>query len=70
MPLLTPGAGLRSFLAKNRSLLVMDEDRRMVERVQRNLASESYDEGSLSPRHERGLAQFHDLVRTAAERGD
>jgi choline monooxygenase len=45
--------------------LVMEEDRRMVEVVQRNLAAGSYDTGRLSPRHEHGLAQFQDLVRAA-----
>ena len=46
---------------------VMDQDRRMVELVQRNLAAGSYRGGRLSPRHENGLAQFQHLVRTATE---
>ncbi len=45
--------------------VVMEEDRRMVELVQRNLAAGVYDTGKLSPRHEQGLAQFQDLVRRA-----
>jgi choline monooxygenase len=45
--------------------VVMEEDRRMVEVVQRNLAAGVYDTGKLSPRHEQGLAQFQDLVRRA-----
>jgi phenylpropionate dioxygenase-like ring-hydroxylating dioxygenase large terminal subunit len=44
---------------------VMEQDRRMVEVVQRNLMSGSYRGGRLSPRHERGLLQFQDLVRGA-----
>lgn len=48
---------------------VMDQDRRMVEAVQRNLAAGTYDTGRLSPRHENGVAQFQDLVRAAAGDG-
>ncbi len=44
---------------------VMEQDRRMVESVQRNLAAGTYHDGLLSPRHESGLAQFHHLVRAA-----
>jgi choline monooxygenase len=44
---------------------VMEQDRRMVETVQRNLAAGSYGGGLLSPRHENGLRQFQDLVRAA-----
>jgi choline monooxygenase len=50
--------------------VVMAEDRRMVEAVQRNLASGIYRGGLLSPRHENGVLQFQDLVRAAdARRG-
>ena len=42
---------------------VMEQDRAMVEVVQRNLESGVYDDGLLSPQHERGLVQFQDLVR-------
>jgi choline monooxygenase len=45
--------------------IVMEQDRRMVEAVQRNLAAGIYCDGLLSPRHENGLLQFHDLVRAA-----
>ena len=45
--------------------LVMEQDRRMVEIVQRNLAAGIYRDGLLSPRHENGVLQFHDLVRAA-----
>jgi len=45
--------------------IVMDEDRRMVEIIQRNLAAGSYNDGRLSPRHENALLQFQDLVRAA-----
>jgi choline monooxygenase len=44
---------------------VMAQDQRMVETVQRNLASGSYRAGRLSPRHENGVVQFQDLVRAA-----
>ena len=44
---------------------VMDEDRAMVERVQRNLESGVYRDGLLSPKHELALQQFQDLVRNA-----
>jgi choline monooxygenase len=45
---------------------VMEQDRQMVEVVQRNLSAGSYERGVLSPRHEGGLQQFQDLVRAAA----
>lgn len=48
---------------------VIEQDRRMVEVVQRNLASGSYHAGLLSPRHENGVRQFQDLVRTADHTG-
>ncbi len=48
---------------------VIEQDRRMVELVQRNLASRSYHAGLLSPRHENGVRQFQDLVRTAHHTG-
>jgi choline monooxygenase len=48
--------------------VVMDEDRRMVEAVQRNLASGTYRGGLLSPRHENGVLQFQNLVRAADAR--
>jgi choline monooxygenase len=44
---------------------VLNQDRRMVELVQRNLAAGIYEGGLLSPRHENGLLQFQDLVRKA-----
>jgi choline monooxygenase len=44
---------------------VMDQDRRIVESVQRNLAAGVYRGGLLSPRHENGVRQFQDLVRAA-----
>ena len=47
---------------------VMDQDRRMVESVQRNLEAGTYRGGLLSPRHEHGLQQFQDLVRAADAR--
>jgi choline monooxygenase len=45
---------------------VMEQDRRMVESVQRNLRAGTYDVGVLSPRHEGGLLQFQDLLRARA----
>jgi choline monooxygenase len=45
--------------------LVLEQDRRMVEVVQRNLSAGIYRTGLLSPRHENGVLQFQDLVRAA-----
>jgi choline monooxygenase len=45
--------------------LVLEQDRRMVEAVQRNLSAGVYGSGLLSPRHENGVLQFQDLVRAA-----
>jgi choline monooxygenase len=42
---------------------VLDQDRRIVEAVQRNLSAGIYAGGLLSPRHENGVLQFQDLVR-------
>jgi choline monooxygenase len=47
---------------------VLEQDRRIVESVQRNLAAGTYQHGLLSSRHENGVVQFQDLVRAAAER--
>ena len=44
---------------------VVEEDFAMCRAVQRNLAGGFYDSGPLSPRHENGVAYFHDLVRRA-----
>ena len=44
---------------------VVEEDFAMCRAVQRNLATGFYDSGPLSPRHENGVAYFHDLVRAA-----
>lgn len=44
---------------------VMEQDRGMVESVQRNLAAGIYRGGVLSPRHENGVRQFQDLVRAS-----
>jgi choline monooxygenase len=44
------------------------EDREICEAVQRNLDAGVYDSGVLSPKHEAGVAHFHDLVRRAAAR--
>jgi len=51
------------------SKAVVEEDRAIVEAVQRNLDSGVYERGRLSPRQEAGVAQFQHLVRTALERG-
>jgi choline monooxygenase len=50
------------------SKAVIEEDRAIVEAVQRNLDAGVYERGGLSPRHEAGVAQFQQLVRTALER--
>jgi choline monooxygenase len=47
------------------SLELLDEDRRICEAVQRNLEAGVYDTGTLSPKHEQGVAAFHELVRAA-----
>jgi choline monooxygenase len=49
------------------SLDLLDEDRRIVEAVQRNLDAGVYDAGELSPRHESGVAAFHARVRAALD---
>ena len=51
------------------SMLLLDEDARICEAVQRNLESGAYDEGRLSPRHESGVVRFQELVRMALEEG-
>ncbi len=50
------------------AVTTLAEDRAICEAVQRNLDAGVYDTGVLSPKHERGVAQFHDLVRTAVLR--
>ena len=45
---------------------VVEEDFPMCAVVQRNYKAGVYDSGPLSPKHETGLAYFHDLVRRAA----
>lgn len=47
------------------SAQVTEEDRRICEAVQANLESGAYDTGVLVPRHEQGVAAFHQLVRAA-----
>jgi choline monooxygenase len=44
---------------------VVEEDFAMCRSVQRNLESGLYESGPLSPRHENGVAYFHDRVRHA-----
>jgi choline monooxygenase len=56
-------AGVAGSVASSERL--MDEDRRVVEAVQRNLAAGTYIRGVLSPRHEHGVAAFQRLVREA-----
>ena len=50
------------------SKVVVEEDRAIVEAVQRNLDAGVYDRGLLSPRHEAGVQQFQGLVRAALAR--
>jgi choline monooxygenase len=47
------------------STTVLSEDRRICEAVQRNLEAGAYRAGTLSPRHERGVAAFQGWVRDA-----
>jgi choline monooxygenase len=49
------------------SMLLLEEDARICEAVQRNLESGTYDTGRLSPRHETGVARLQQLVRDALE---
>jgi choline monooxygenase len=49
------------------SLDLLDEDRRIVEAVQRNLSAGVYATGRYSPRHEGGVAAFHARVRAALD---
>ena len=44
---------------------VVEEDFAMCRAAQRNLEGGYYEIGPLSPRHENGVAYFHDLVRRA-----
>ena len=46
---------------------LLDEDRDICEAVQRNLEAGAYRGGTLSPRHEEGVAAFQGLVRDAVE---
>jgi choline monooxygenase len=41
---------------------ILDEDRVICEAVQANLETGVYDSGVLSPRHENGVAAFHQWV--------
>jgi choline monooxygenase len=50
------------------SATTLAEDRAICEAVQRNLDAGVYETGTLSPKHEAGLAQFHQLVRNALAR--
>jgi choline monooxygenase len=49
------------------SKTVVEQDREIVEAVQRNLDAGVYGRGRLSPRHEAGVAQFQQLVRAALD---
>jgi choline monooxygenase len=57
------GEGVEESIAT--SVLLLAEDRRIVEAVQRNLDAGRYDTGLLSPRHEGAVAAFHGLLRVA-----
>ena len=46
---------------------VADEDVRVCEMVQQNMAAGHYEAGLLSPKHENALAEFHQLVRDAVD---
>jgi choline monooxygenase len=47
------------------SVEVLDEDRIICEAVQRNLEAGVYEVGVLSPRHENGVAAFHEWLRAS-----
>lgn len=46
------------------SNVTLDEDQAIVEAIQKNLDSGAYRSGVLSPKHEVGLAWFHDRIRS------
>jgi choline monooxygenase len=46
---------------------VADEDVRVGEMVQKNLAAGLYQTGWLSPRHEHALGEFHQLIRSTVD---
>ena len=58
-------AGERDEAVIAMSKTVLDEDRRICEAVQRNLEAGVYRSGTLSPRHEQGVAAFQRWVRAA-----
>lgn len=59
----SPGSMQRNRLDIESSTRLCEEDKRICEVVQRNLASGAYDRGVLSPRHERALVKFQSRVR-------
>ncbi len=61
----TPAAEIEQSVAG--STAILDEDRRICEAVQRNLASGLARPGTLSPRHESGVALVRSLVTDALE---
>jgi len=63
-----PGAEDEATVALSTEIL--DEDRRICEAVQRNLAAGAYDTGWLSPRHEEGLALLQRLVLESVSKID
>jgi len=49
------------------SARICEEDKAICEAVQRNLSAGIYDTGLLSPKHEQGVAAFHEQVLAARE---
>lgn len=59
----SPGAAAANAEIERLGIEVLEEDRRICERVQRNLESGIYGFGRLSPRHENGVHAFQTWVR-------
>jgi choline monooxygenase len=60
-----PDAAEANAAIEHMSLEVLDEDRIICEAVQRNLEAGVYEVGVLSPRHENGVAAFHEWLRAS-----
>jgi choline monooxygenase len=60
-----PDAAEANAAIEHMSVEVLDEDRAICEEVQRNLEAGVYEAGVLSPRHENGVAAFHEWLRAS-----
>jgi choline monooxygenase len=62
------GATAENAEVERMGVSILDEDRVICEAVQRNLEGGVYTTGVLSPRHENGLAAFHEWLRASLAR--